>query len=237
MRRLHLSNSANRNAVIVGQPASSPEKILLGKDGEKATFKRYLSVGHNSSLDDLVTAIGDDISSALIAGDPEIDFENVGQYIDATTSILMTSTGEPMYASPQIMEVTYDASGQETGRQVPVDVMATVNDTVPLRWTGKKFPRQDIVRQFMFKRTIQLRHIDGVTFDFLYGIAKELDSEDSMMLLGAGESGKDPVILQLNGTAYRGFLEGRINGESYILLLHLSNMELKKPVASSKEEK
>ena len=43
-------------------------------------------------------------------------------------------------------------------------------------------------------------------------------------------SGKDPIVLQLNGTAYRGFLEGRVNGETFILLLHLSNMELKKPV-------
>jgi len=237
MRRLHISNSANRNAVIVGQPAPLPEKIVLGKKGKPALFKRYLAVGRDSQLEDLIVQFGEDISASLISSDPEIDFESVGQTIDATTSLLVTSTGEPMYASPKYMEVTYDAAGTETGRQEPVDVAATVNDAIPLRWTGKKLPRKDIVRQFMFRRSIQLRHVDGVTFDFLYGIAKELDAEDVMVLLGAGESGKDPVILQLNGTAYRGFLEGRINTDSYILLLHLSNMELKAPVAKKETEK
>jgi hypothetical protein len=51
-----------------------------------------------------------------------------------------------------------------------------------------------------------------------------------MVIVGAGESVKDPLIMQLNGSPYRGFLEGRIDGEKYILLLHLSNMELKLPV-------
>jgi hypothetical protein len=68
-----------------------------------------------------------------------------------------------------------------------------------------------------------------VTFDFLYSIAKELDEKDFVMLLAAGLDGKSPLIFQTNGTPYRGFLEGRVSGESFLLLLHLSNMELKKP--------
>ena len=230
MRRLHISNSGNRNAVVVGKPAAPPEKIVLGKAGDAATFRRYLAAGEGFMFADLSEKLGEDISTALIEGDPEIDFLHVGQFIESTTSMLTTSDGEPMYASPKVMEVTYDALGVETGRKEPVDVASTVNDVIPIRWTGKKLPRNDVAKQFMFKRTIQLQHVDGVTFDFLYGMAKELDEEDVMVLLGAGESGKDPIVLQLNGTAYRGFLEGRVNGESFILLLHLSNMELKKPV-------
>jgi hypothetical protein len=34
--------------------------------------------------------------------------------------------------------------------------------------------------------------------------------------------------MQTNGIPYRGFLEGRIDGEKYQLLLYLSNMELKR---------
>ena len=77
---------------------------------------------------------------------------------------------------------------------------------------------------------------DGVTFDFLHAMAKELHEENSMVLLAAGANGKDPVILQVNGTPYRGFLEGRIEGDEFILLLHLSNMELKKPALVAKSE-
>jgi hypothetical protein len=83
---------------------------------------------------------------------------------------------------------------------------------------------------------MQLRHVDGVTYDFLFGIAKELDEKDSVMLLAAGEGGKGPLVLQAHGSPYRGFLEGRVDGEKFLLLLHLSAMELKKPVAKAAKE-
>jgi hypothetical protein len=90
-------------------------------------------------------------------------------------------------------------------------------------------PKSEVVRKFQFKRSLQLGHVDGISFDFLYAMAKELQEDKSMVLVGAGESGKDPLIMQLNGSPYRGFLEGRVEGDKYILLLHLSNMELKLP--------
>ena len=34
-------------------------------------------------------------------------------------------------------------------------------------------------------------------------------------------------MLDRNGTPYRGFLEGRVDGDKYLLLLHLTNLELK----------
>ena len=34
-------------------------------------------------------------------------------------------------------------------------------------------------------------------------------------------------VLDRNGTPYRGFLEGRVDGDKYLLLLHLTNLELK----------
>jgi hypothetical protein len=55
------------------------------------------------------------------------------------------------------------------------------------------------------------------------------------MLLASGEGGKGPLVLQSNGSPYRGFLDGRIEGESFLLLLHLSAMELKKPIAKAEK--
>jgi hypothetical protein len=83
---------------------------------------------------------------------------------------------------------------------------------------------------------MQLRHVDGVTFDFLFAIAKELDEKNSVMLLAAGEGGKGPLVLQANGSPYRGFLDGRIDGDKFLLLLHLSAMELKKPAPRAEKE-
>ena len=95
------------------------------------------------------------------------------------------------------------------------------------RFTKFKLKRNEAVRKFVFSRTLQLWHSDGLTFEFLFNIAKELDENDEMMLIGGGQKGKEPLIFQNNGLPWRGFLEGRIQGDSYALLLRLSNLELK----------
>jgi len=236
MRRLHISNAGSRNATIVAtstSPASSP---AMGKNGHPATFRRYIAAGEGRLDSDLSAEYGDDYSQALIDGDPEIDFESVGRFIESTQTILLTEEGDPLFTAPQFIEIYYGPDGSELERKEPTDTPATVNDSIPVRWTGRKIPAKDVVRKFAFRRSLQLQHVDGVTFDFLYAMAKELADEQVLVLLGAGESGKDPLILQMNGSPYRGFLEGRVNGDAFILLLHLSNMELKKPVSVSKGE-
>ena len=236
LRRLHLSNAGKRDAVIVATAVTPPPPPTLGRAGQPAVFRRYIAAGGSRLDADLAAMHGADYAQALIDADPEIDTETVGKFIDATQSVLVTEAGEPLFTPPRIVEISYDAAGQETDRRDPVEVQATVNDDIPVRWTGRKMPRGEVVRKFAFRRTMQLRHVDGVTFDFLHAMATELATEDVMVLLGAGETGKDPLIMQMNGSPYRGFLEGRIHEDSYILLLNLSNMELTRPAAKTKTE-
>jgi hypothetical protein len=237
LRRMHVSNADQRNAVIVASSARLDPGPVLGKDGKAARFSRFIAAGTGRLDPELRRELGDDYAQALIDGDPEIDLEVVGKFIEGTQSMLISSEGAPLFTAPRIVEITYDPEGEEIDRRAPVEIAATVNDAVPLRWTGRKMPKGEVVRKFSFRRSLQLQHVDGVTFDFLYGMAKELADENVMVLLGAGAQGKDPIIMQVNGSPYRGFLEGRVNGDEYLLLLHLSNMELKKPeaVAASTE--
>jgi hypothetical protein len=235
MRRIHLANAGQRNAVVVGLNLPSEPGPTMGRQGKPATFRRFITAGDGRLDADLAATLGDDYSAELIAGDPEIDTEVVGRFVEGTQSVLMSSDGEPLFAAPHITEISFDPHGTETGRRDPVEVAATVNDAIPLRWTGRKMPISEAVRRFAFKRTIQLQHVDGVTYDFLHSMAKELSSEGVMVLLGAGETGKDPLIMQMNGSPYRGFIEGRVDGDQYILLLHLSNMELRRPAPVQEE--
>ena len=46
-------------------------------------------------------------------------------------------------------------------------------------------------------------------------------------MLAGGKSGKEPLVMNDGGKPYRAFLEGRVNGEKYILILHLTDQELK----------
>lgn len=234
LRRIHVSNSDQRNAVIVANSPQSMTGPVLGMNGEVATFRRFIAAGAGRLDEDLTSTYGADYSKELVSGDPEVDFEVVGKFIEATQSVLISGEGEPLFSAPHIMEITFNPQGEETERREPVEVASTVNESIPLRWTGRKMPKSEVVRNFAFKRSLQLQHVDGVTFDFLFSMAKELSDEGVMVLLGAGTSGKDPIVMQVNGSPYRGFLEGRVEDSKYLLLLHLSNMELKNPAMAPK---
>ena len=65
------------------------------------------------------------------------------------------------------------------------------------------------------------------TFDFLYNMAAELHRAHALALIGAGRRGLDPILMSRGGQPYRGFLEGRVEGERYCLILRLTDIELK----------
>ena len=231
--KIHISNATNWDATVVATSTPAKEKTIPSKTGKPVVFQRYVAAGEGKIHETLVKEFGDSYSKQLIDADPEIDFEMVGRTITATNTVLLDKDGQPLFCAPEVLEIIYGPNGKEVERRTPVEIAPNINEEVPVKWTGKLIPRADLVRKYAIKRSMQLRHVDGVTYDFLYAIAKELDEKDSVMLLGGGEAGKGPLVLQSNGSPYRGFLDGRINGDKYVLLMHLSSMELKKPAAKS----
>ena len=104
-----------------------------------------------------------------------------------------------------------------------------VTGEMPLGWSGVFMKKAEAVKKFVFANKLQLTHINGLTYDFLFSIAKDLEQRDSLMLMGGGPKCNEPLVLRRGSLPYRGFLEGRTRGESYLLLLHLSNLEMKFP--------
>ena len=198
-------------------------------------FKRYLSATEQNLHKNLSKLYGDNYASRLIEEDPEIDIEAIGMFIPGTDVVYLSNKGELLYAPPKTVEVIISPDGLEKERRDPENIPGNVDDDLPVRWTGKKMPKSKVAVRFAFKRTIQLKHVDGLTYDYLFEMAKELQDEDVMVLVGAGQKGKDPLIFQANGMPYRGFLEGRVDGKKYQLLLHLSNMELKRTGSEPKK--
>ena len=233
--KIHISNSTNRDATVVATSTPAKESTVPSKNGKPVSFRRYVAAGEGKLHEDMVKSLGDVYSQNLIDADPEIDFEMVGRTIDGTNTVLLDQNNQPLFCAPEILEIIYGPDGKEVERRTPVEIAPNVNEELPIKWTGKLIPRADLVRKYAIKRTMQLRHVDGVTYDFLFAIAKELHEKDSVMLLAGGEGGKGPLVLQSNGSPYRGFLDGRIEGETFLLLLHLSAMELKKPAAKAEK--
>jgi len=230
-RQIHVTNSQGRDTNVAMESTKPAKPPRRGLPGREVTFRRYVAVGEGGRHDELAAQHGDDYGQALIDGDPDIDMEVVGRAVQKTDRVYLSSTGNVLYAAPEVVEVILGPDGKERDRRTPEDVQANVNDELPVRWTGRKMKKPDVVRRFAFRRTIQLKHVDGLTYDYLFTMAKDLADEGVMVLMGAGDNGKKPLIFTSNGSPYRGFLEGRVDGEKYKLLLHLSNMELKRPAA------
>ncbi len=232
MRKIRIANEAGRDATVAYETLQSEDPPKMGLPDQDVHFKRYLAAapsGHHSAL---AKVHGDDYAQALIDGDPEVDMEVVGRAIGPTDNVFLDSQGEVLYAPPMVVVVILEPDGSEKERRDPVDVEGNVNDALPIRWSKMRMKRLDMVRRFAFRRTLQLRHVDGLTYDFLFAMAKALHDADEAVYVGGGAKGRDPLVFQDNGSPYRGFLEGRIKGSSYQLLLHLSSLELKIPETS-----
>lgn len=234
MRKLVITNSAQRDGTVSTATVPRAPSPRLGLPDREVSFRRYLAAAPGTLHEEMAETLGEEYGQKLLDGDPEVDAEQVGRFIGPTDVVYLSSEGEVLYASPEVVEILYDPSGEEREKRPPRDEPANVADESPVRWTGRKLPKGKAARTFAFKRTVQLRHVDGVTYDFLYSMAKELHEEGVVVLIGAGPKGKAPLIFQANGTPYRGFLDGRVDGEKYQLLIHLSNLELKVPVEEGK---
>ncbi len=232
---LHLTNSKGRDATVGLSRVARAAPPRMGLPGTALSFRRYVAASETCTHAALQARMGADYGAALVEGDPEIDTEKIGMFIERTQRVFIDGEGDLLRVEPRVMELLLDPDGNEKERRDPVDSDANVNAPTPLRWTGRKIPVAEAVRRFAFKRRLLLQHVDGLTFDFLFEMARDLEASQALMLLGSGEKGAGPLVFQANGRPYRGFLHGRTDGRRYRLMLLLSEMELKAPVAGRKE--
>ena len=235
-RLISIMDAKKRDAqVAVEAPARGARVRQLAPDGKLATTERLIRTIDTTTYEALLRQFGTAaaISDAVAKGDPEIALEQVGRKLDDASRVYIRQDGSMLY-SARVLQVVYEASGAEKNRQEFVDVEATVGEELsPVLWSGRLMPTEDVVRKFAFVRKVQLRHVNGLTFDFLFEMAKLLQQENKLVYVGAGPKGQSPLIFNVNGTPYRGFLEGAVSGEKYKLVLHLSNLEIKSTTAGA----
>lgn len=228
MRKINLSNDSKRDAeVAFGTTFSRKSPIYKTADGGRSQSERRVKVTMATDTDALVAKYGDGLADALIASDPEVDMEQYGLKVEGLKKVYLTQKGKVAYGV-SLNEHIMLPDGTE--KEVRPESSTNANialDGMPIRWTGKLIPRQKAMRMFVFKKSYQVQHVNGLTYDFLFEMAKKLAEADAMMLVGGGQKGVDPLVMSNGGTPYRAFLEGRVEGDKYALILRLTNMELK----------
>jgi hypothetical protein len=233
MPSINLSNSKGRDAVVGAQAVSRPLKVRwLDEQGRQAQSARIVKgdLAHDVAALEGRAGGREKVAQALVDGDPEVDLETFGSVLRETSRVFVDVEGKIVHRVKQY-EVVRNPDGSERERRARSIAKANTTEETPLKWTGKLMKKAEVYNRFVFATKRQIMHVNGLTYDFLYGMARELEESQSMMLVGAGPKGNQPLVLTRGGQQYRGFLEGRTDGEKYCLILHLSNMELKAPAA------
>ena len=233
IRKVRLEDAKGRDGLVwLSPPPRMSKPEFRAPDGGPVRFKRIIKSPMDRSESALRRQYTNDdyLARALINGDPEIDMESAGHIAGACDRVWVNPEGEPLYAAT-MMEIVYGPDGEEKERRAPVYVEANVGEEMPLRWTGRFFRRDEIIRRFAITRKFQVLHSDGLTFDFLHRMAAALEKKDAFVSISADLRGRYPLIFERNGTPHRAFLEGRTKGDDYLLVLYLSTLELKRPAS------
>ena len=231
MPEISLTNSKGRDAQVLAQSVRPPLRVRwVDDEGRQAASVRILRGTLDRDIDALTSQFGslDKIASALVEGDPEIDLESVGAILRDTSRVYVNSDRKIVHAVHS-WEIVRNPDGTERLRRPKKIAISNVTPEQPLRWSGKLLPKKEVFNKFVMSSKLQIIHVNGLTYDFLFDISRELEQKGSLLLVGAGPKSNLPIILRRGSVPYRGFLEGRTRGEEYCLLLHLSNMELKAP--------
>lgn len=238
MAEINLSNNAGRDAVVDAENVVEPRRIRwIDPAGRQVQSVRILKSTITQDFDALAEKYGSNaaVGEALMEGDPELDIEAVGALLKETSRVFIDDKRNIVHRINH-WEVIRGPDGKERERRPRNLLPPNVTGDTPLRWSGVFIAKKEAYRRFVFVNKLQIQHINGLTYDFLYAMAKDLQERNALMLLGGGPKSKQPLILRRGGVPHRGFLEGRVQDDAYCLLLHLSNLELKRPAAEPEDD-
>ncbi len=232
IRYIKIEDEDKRDAEITFKSVTQKNLVYLAlENGKKPINKKVIKSSKDFTLESLIGKTDpsqeeyDDFSEKLISDDKEIDFELFGKFIEKTDRIYTDKNLNPVY-NVELSEKVFDTDGNLKEERVPSYLNSNISGESVLRWTGKYIPKAKLYNKVVFSSKYQIKHINGLTFDFLFKISKTLQDRNSFMMLGGGK-GNDPLIFNDGGKPYRGFLEGKVKDNSYCLILHLSNQEYK----------
>lgn len=238
MAEINLSNEAGRDASVNLENVGKTETVRwLDDQGRQAAGIRVLKAPIQRNIEALVKQYGDLdlVAQALVDGDPEIDFESAGRYLTETSRVYVNRENRLVHKI-HAFEIIRNPDGTVRDRRPKKITDANISSEHPLKWTGVFIDKDEAIRKFVFSSKLQLHHINGLTYDFLFAMAQELEKRNSLMVVGGGKRSNEPLILRRAGLPKRGFLEGRTRGKDYQLVLHLSNLELKTPEPEDTKE-
>jgi hypothetical protein len=174
----------------------------------------------------------------FLENDNEIDLELTGKRISRTFRILLNQDNELCYNFTEY-QIQKDRQGRiipcvECGEifckhQIKKKTRSNINeDQKPVIFIKPMMlDKLEAIKRWSFGRSYQLRHVDGLTFKFCYELSQKLHNSGKMVLMAPIEENKPQKIILRNNTApFYAWLEGRIKGDKYALILHRATLKI-----------
>ena len=102
---IHLANAKGRDAFVTLATLKAPAAPKLSLPGDPVTFRRYVTATESGTHAALTALWGDNYATQLVEGDPEVDLEQVGQFIEQLQTIYLDPDGKVLTVEPNMIEV------------------------------------------------------------------------------------------------------------------------------------
>ena len=150
LRRIRLADHRGRDATVLLVPIG--ESIMRRHQdtaGRSVHHVRRIRGTGETHADALFAQYPDpdELSRALISGDPEIDIEMTGRATGSCDRVHLDGNGQILY-TPSVLEARYSPDGIECERR-PLSVRPS-NLATPATptWSGLLLPRCDVIRRY-----------------------------------------------------------------------------------------
>jgi hypothetical protein len=207
----------------------SGRQLVKSERFTKFTFKNPIFKAVQEGIDKIET---------ILETDDDIELDIVGKHVKQASTILTNADGLLCYNY-----VEYEVKYGPDGKIIPCDIdkeiycehrivktsESNINEEKnPVMWIGQfQLGYLDALKMWSFDASYQLHHMDGAQYKLLFGMAKELQDSQKLVLLATIVNKKpQPLVIREGGKPFFAWLEGRVMEDAYALILHKTTFKL-----------
>ena len=236
---IHITNEDPREDTKIRMFARRKKKDRFFKsdEGKEVRTTKTALFSHENEIFQKMLQ-DEDVREEILERHDEIDLELAGKEIGYTSTLLTDSEYNLCYNFTEY-EIKRNREGKiipcnECGslyceHRIKLQRQANVNsEEEPIRWIKiAQLDKLEALQKWSFSTSYQLRHTDGLKYKFLYDMAKKLHDSGKMVLMAPVRDKKpQKLVLHNGGTQFYAWLEGRVKGDKYALILHRTTLRL-----------
>jgi len=224
--KIHLAFENIDTDLWLSPVSRKKKRTYQTKTGEKTIYQRYLKYDIDKRPELLLK--DPNFFKNVKESDIDVNIELTGRFIKKTRRISVNEAFIPVY-NFMMYDIVILPDGTKKER-LHQHTKGNIMDKIPVRISQELYDPKEIMLSYVFRRNLYITHNNGLTFKFLYDLAKKLSEMQKFARVDTYDpktKKRAPLALYDGGRKFpRAFLEGRVKEKGYCLILHLSDQEL-----------